>query len=110
MRTYDVVFILDEKKIEDSGETFAKDVAAQVANLGGSVKETIPMGRRQFARPIGKITAGIYLEFVTDLDPSKVDALKEKYRLNPVVLRQAIFDYVAPQPAGKEAAVAASRM
>ena len=78
MRTYDVVFILDEKKVEDAGEKFATDVIAQVKTLGGEVKEKIAMGRRQFARAIGKNNSGIYLEFVTTLDPSKVAALKEK--------------------------------
>ncbi len=110
MRTYDVVFILDEKKVEDSGEKFANDVLAQVKSLGGEVKEKIMMGRRQFARPIGKNNSGIYWEFVTDLDPSKVAALIEKYSLNATVLRMACFDYVTPDPRGKAAAAAPAMM
>ena len=110
MRTYDVVFILDEKKVEDGGEKFANDVVAQVNSLGGNVKEKNAIGRRQFARAIGKNNSGIYWEFVTDLDPSKVAALQEKYRLDPTVLRLVCFDYVASDPRGKAAAAAPAMM
>jgi small subunit ribosomal protein S6 len=109
VRTYDVVFILDEKRLEDNGESFANDVAQFVASLGGEVKERNIMGRRIFTRPIGKHTAGLYWEFVTDLDPAKVAEFKEKYRLNSTVLRLAAFHYVPSDPRGKDA-VTASRM
>jgi len=107
VKTYDVVFILDEKRVEDGGDSFAKEVAAYVKSIGGNVTETINMGRRQFVRSIGKHTAGLYWEFVTELDPGTVDALKEKYRLNPSALRLMVVIYAAPQPAGKEATIAA---
>ena len=104
MRTYDIIFILDEKKVDDGGENFTKDVAAHVKALGGNIKERIAMGRRMFARPIGKNTAGVYWEFVTELDPSKVGLFQDKYRLNPIVLRLAAFDYRPPAPSRRPAA------
>ena len=104
MRTYDVIFILDERRAEDGGEAFAKDVVAYLKGLGGEIKETVAMGRHSFARPIGKNTAGVYLEFIIDLDPAKVTALKDKYRLSPVVLRMQVLTYRPPIPSGRPAA------
>ena len=94
MRTYDIIFILDERKFEDGGDAFAKDVAAHLQSLGAVIKSKAGMGRRTFARPIGKSTAGIYWEFIVDLDPAKVALFQEKYRLNAGVMRMQCSHYV----------------
>lgn len=107
MRTYDVIIILDEKKAEDGGEAFAKDATSYLKSLGGDIKERVAMGRRGFARPIGKNTSGVYLEFVVALDPAKVAVLKDKYRLTPAVLRMQVLNYKTPIPSGRPAAAAA---
>lgn len=99
MRTYDIIFILDEKKFEDGGDGFARDVEAHLKSLGGTVKERSALGRRTFARPIGRIHAGAYWEFIADLDPAKVSVLQEKYRLNAAVLRMQVLAYTPPPPA-----------
>lgn len=94
MRTYDIIFILDERKFEDGGEAFAKDVAAHLQSLGAAIKSKQGMGRRTFARPIGKSTAGIYWEFIADLDPAKVALFQDKYRLNASIMRMQASIYV----------------
>lgn len=96
MKTYDIVFILDEKKFEDGGDAFSKEVAAHLKSLGAEVKQVVSMGRRSFTYPIKKNTAGIYWEFVADLDPLKVTVFEDKYRLNIAVLRFKVFHWQAP--------------
>ena len=96
MRTYEAVFILDNKKVEDGGEAFSKDIEQRVRDLGGKVVKADSLGRKQFARPIGKIRAGLYWDFLIDLDPAQVDTLKEGYRLNSTVLRLQVFTYEPP--------------
>ena len=96
MRAYEAVVILDERKHEDSGEAFAGTFIKLVEELGGTLKERNPMGRRQFARPIKKLRSGIYWDFVFDLDPEKVVVLKGRYRLDETVLRLAVVNYVPP--------------
>lgn len=93
MRTYEAVFILDSRKIEDDGDAFARGVAKHAKSLGGLVKQRISLGRRQFARPIRKLKAGVYWDFVIDLDPAQVAPFKEHYRLNEEVLRVEFLDY-----------------
>ena len=91
MKTYEAVFILDPKKVEDGGEAFAKAASELVESLGGKVQRCVSLGRRQFARPIGKHKAGIYWDLAADLAAESVAAIKDRYRLNSTVLRLEIF-------------------
>ena len=101
MRTYEAVFILDPKKLEDAGDAFAKSAGEQVEALGGKVQKCTSMGRRQFARPIGRHKAGIYWDLVIELGAENVAALKDRYRLNSTVLRLEVFGYVEGSDTGK---------
>lgn len=96
MRAYEAVIILDERKYDDSGEAFAAAFVKLVGELGGVLKERIPMGRRQFARPIKKLRSGIYWDIVFEMSPEKVVVLKERYSLDETVLRLAVVNYVPP--------------
>ena len=96
MRTYEAVFILDDRRYEDGGEAFAKDVVNLIEQLGGRLLERNPMGRRQFARPIRKRNSGIYWDFILDMSPEKVAAFKERYRLDETVFRLQVMSYDAP--------------
>lgn len=93
MRTYEAVFILDPKRIKDGGDKFAKQASEHVESLGGKVHKTVSLGRKHFARPIGRHRAGVYWDLVIDLDPAAVDSMKEHYRLDDDVLRLAVFHY-----------------
>jgi ribosomal protein S6 len=95
LNTYEAVFILDSRKIEDNGETFSKEAETEIEKLGGKVTSCTSLGRKQFARPIGKHRAGNYWDFIIELDPAAVFSLKDRYRLNPVVLRLEVFHYDA---------------
>lgn len=91
MKTYEVIMILDSRKVEDAGDNFARVVTADLEKIGGKVLDTVNMGRRLFARPIGKSKSGIYLNFIIELDPSKVEEHLATYQLNETVLRHMAF-------------------
>lgn len=93
MRTYEVVFILDPKKLEDGGDAFVKTAGETVVSLGGKVHKSVSLGRKQFARPIGKHKVGIYWDLIVDMDAAGAAALKDRYRLNATVLRLEVFVY-----------------
>jgi len=97
LKTYEAVFILDERQFDDEGKAFAQKVIDKITELGGSERKTESLGRRQFARPIGKQTSGIYWDFIFDLPSSQVNTLKEEYRLMESVLRMSVFLYEAPE-------------
>lgn len=98
MRTYEAIFILDSRNLDDGGEEFSREVEKHIRSLGGRVRQRSALGRRQFARPIGKRKAGVYLNFVFDVGEDQVSVLNDKYRLNNVVLRLQVFHH-QPQAA-----------
>lgn len=95
MKQYEVMMILDSRRVEEGGDTFAATVSADIEKLGGKVLDLVNMGRRSFSYPIGKSKAGIYLNFIIELDPSKLAAHQEQYRLNEAVLRHVAFAHDA---------------
>ncbi len=96
MKKYEAVFILDIRKVDDDGDAFSKELAAQVEALGGKVELSTPMGRKQFTYDIKKRKAGIYWDYVLELEPAQVFALKDKYRLDERVLRCMVVTYDRP--------------
>ena len=55
------------------------------------------MGRKQFARPIGKRTSGLYLRFFFNLPEEKVAELIDAYRLDNTILRTVVYNYEIPE-------------
>jgi small subunit ribosomal protein S6 len=99
MNKYEAVFILDPKKVDDGGDAFVAQATQRIEEqLGGKVAETTNMGRKHFARPIGKHRAGVYWDLVIELNADQVAVLQESYRLDSAVLRLQVFTYVAPPP------------
>lgn len=104
MNKYEAIFILNPKKVEDGGAAFIAEATKRIVDQhGGRVNETTDMGRKHFARPIGKHRAGVYWDLLVDLPADQIAALQESYRLDSAVLRLQIFTYVAPPPAEPEA-------
>ncbi|OGV39011.1 MAG: 30S ribosomal protein S6 [Lentisphaerae bacterium GWF2_49_21] len=93
MKKYESIFILDERQVDDQGKAFAEEISELIKRIGGSLEETVPMGRKQFARKIEKKKSGIYYDFVFSVDEAKVKEVKDKYRLDKRVLRMQTFDY-----------------
>ena len=91
MKKYEAVFILDIRKADDEAEGFSREFAELISSLGGVMGDTIPMGRKQFTYEINRRKAGIYLDFFFQLDPLKVIEIKDKYKLDPRVLRNLII-------------------
>jgi small subunit ribosomal protein S6 len=105
LKKYEAVFILDMRKVEDEGKAFSEEFAKNVQSWGGKVVESNPMGRRQFAREIRKRKAGIYWDYVIEIDPLKSGEVREKYRLDERVVRLLVINYDRPEsvPAGQKA-------
>jgi ribosomal protein S6 len=99
LKTYEAVFILDDRKVEDGGDKFIAGVEQFIQQLNGTVSQKNSMGRRQFARRIGKRNSGIYWDLVIDLTPASVAQFQERYRLDTTVLRLVVFNYEEPPPA-----------
>jgi ribosomal protein S6 len=92
LRKYETVFILNDRKFEDGGTAFSAKVeeVLKSCNASGIKKESI--GRRAFARQIGKRTHGLYWSFYFTMSPDQVENFQDKFRLEENVLRHVVFN------------------
>ncbi len=98
MKKYESVFILDIRKVDDEGKGFSEEFGKNLESWGGKLVESNPMGRKQFAREINKRKAGIYWDYVYELDPLKAIEVRNKYRLDERVVRH--LDIIFERPDG----------
>ena len=91
MKKYEAVFILDIRRTDDEGAAFCRGFEELIKSLGGELEKTVPMGRKQFTYEIDRRKAGLYLDFFFELDPLKVIEIKDKFKLDPRVLRNLII-------------------
>jgi ribosomal protein S6 len=90
LTTYEGLFVfperLQEQEIADALASVVADLERYEAKLLGSRK----LGRRTFARPIRKMRAGVYVRMVFEMDGQKVDALRQRLKLNSTLIRAQI--------------------
>ncbi len=96
MKKYEAVFILDSRKAEDEGKGFTEEFAKNLESWGGKLIEANPMGRKQFAREINKRKAGIYWDYVLEIDSEKALEIRNKYRLDERVIRLLVINFERP--------------
>ncbi len=98
MKKYETIVILDEKALKDDGSEFLAKLEKVVAHeCGGKIVSSEIMGKRQFAREIKKRKTGIYLDMVHEMEPSKIDHLQDKFKLDELVLRMQTYNYDKPE-------------
>ncbi len=97
MKKYEAVFILNIRKVDDEGDAFTKEFTGMVEEWGGEMVAAESMGRKQFAREINKAKAGIYWNYIFNLDPDKVLAIRNQFRLDDRVIRLMIINYDRPE-------------
>ena len=97
MKKYEAIFILNIRKVDDEGKAFTKEFTEMLEGWGGKMIEALPMGRKQFAREINRAKAGIYWNYIFNLDPDKVLAIRNQFRLDERIIRLMIINYDRPE-------------
>ena len=87
MNTYEGMFIFSDTLKEEDLKAVVERTMAVIEKHGGSVLGTKILGRRNFARPMGKREAGVYVRAVFNLDAQKMTPLQASYKLNEEVFR-----------------------
>ncbi|MEN9360833.1 MAG: ribosomal protein [Verrucomicrobiota bacterium] len=90
MKKYDAIFILNDRKFEDGGTAYAEKITELIKSLSGTEITHKSMGRKQFARPIGKRTSGLYWRFFFTMPTANVKEFMDKFRLEESVLRHVV--------------------
>ena len=107
MKKYEVLFILSNTISDEQMETKIEQIRSEITKLGGTVQATTRMGRINFARPIAKKEAGLYVQTVFLMEPAKIAALHERYRHNEDLIRMQITS--ARLPVGEQIPAAAKK-
>ena len=98
MKKYETIVILDEKALkDDGGEFLSKFEKVVTRECGGKIVSSEIMGKRQFAREIKKRKTGVYLDVVHEMEPDKVTLLRDKFKLDELVLRMQTYNYDRPE-------------
>lgn len=90
MNTYEGLFIFPEILNDEEFEAARSHVLAEIERQGGKVLGQRRLGRRDFARPIRKQRAGVYVRVVFEIDGSKIPILHGRYRLGDDLTRVQI--------------------
>jgi len=96
---YEAMFIFPETLRDKDLDDAITGACDEISKLEGSVQEQSIIGRRQFARPMGKKDAGQYVLVTFELEPGKVSALNARYTLSDEVFRVQIVR-AEPKPVG----------
>lgn len=87
MNRYEAMVILPESLTEDEIEKGLGVLNAAIKKLGGTANKATRMGRRTFARPLDKQTAGEYALVRFELPGDQVDALLHDLKLEEAIFR-----------------------
>ena len=88
MNLYEALYILNIQGKEEGVKEMIDEIEGVINGLGGNVKGTQKMDRRKFETVAGKLDSGYYLGVTFELDPSKLNQLDQKLKLNDKVFRQ----------------------
>ena len=90
MRDYELMYIV-RPNVADEELVAANDkVEAMINNLGGSVSEKNPWGKRRLAYPIDKYEDGYYIVSKIKLDTARTRDLEEQLRISDDVIRHIL--------------------
>lgn len=90
MNTYEALFIFGAQLKDDEVAAVTARVTEEITSRGGTVTATDTIGKRTFARTMNKQNAGIYVRLHIEMEPSLVEVLLRRYRLNEDVFRVQI--------------------
>jgi len=97
LKKYEAIVILNERKVDNNGQAYIQKMAQKLKELGAEDIKQESLGRKQFARAIGKKTSGIYWYFTFQAEPDKIAPFKSLYKLEEAVIRMVVYNYEVPE-------------
>jgi ribosomal protein S6 len=103
LNAYKVMFIFLTSLDEEAREGVMANVGEEIAALGGKIHGSDFLGRQTFNRPMRGHTDGNYVRARVELDPTQVDPLLARLKLNGDVFRVQVLRAQTLELAGVEA-------
>lgn len=92
MKIYEGCFILSNAGKETEVKDLIDSIEKQIRDTGGKTLKIQRMDKRPFARVTGKIDAGYYVNYVFEMEPEKLNAFRDKFKLNEGIYRLMISE------------------
>jgi ribosomal protein S6 len=92
LKAYRGLFIFSGSLDDDALGSVLERVKEEIKRLNGQVTDTEMLGKRAFARQLGKKTAGIYVVIHFRIEPEQAAALPARLKLNEDVFRSQILE------------------
>ena len=85
---YEGLLILNVKGNEESAKEIVEKLEGDFKKEGAAVEQVQKIGQRQFSYAAGKSDSGYYVNFVFAGEPTVIDKLKSRFRLNAEIYSQ----------------------
>jgi len=85
---YEGLLVLNLKGKEDSAQKVIERLEKDFGTDGAKVESVQKMEQRHFTYVKGKLDSGYYVNFVFTAEPSALDAIKARFKLDDEVYRQ----------------------
>jgi len=91
LRKYEAMFILKPDLDEQKVNSLSKQITETIVKAEGKVGASeVWSGKRKFCFPIKKFSEGMYYRVDFVIESSRIDSLKQGYKLNEDILRLMI--------------------
>jgi small subunit ribosomal protein S6 len=98
---YEGLLVLDTQGKEESVKDLIERLEKDFAKEGADVEQVQKMERREFSYVAGPLTGGYFVNFVFAAEPTALDKLRAKFKLDPEVYRQHFQKLRSKKPAKK---------
>jgi small subunit ribosomal protein S6 len=100
VKRYEGLFILETGGKEDGIKDTIDRISSEITSAGGKVETVQKMDKRNFMRTASKKhTAGYFVNFIFESEPSVIDQLKHRFVMSEEVFRVMFTKLPAPKPA-----------
>ncbi len=85
---YEGLLVLDTQGKEDTVKEVIERLEKDFEKEGAAVEQVQKMEKREFSYAAGPLSSGYYVNFVFNAEPTVVEKLRAKFKLDPEVYRQ----------------------
>jgi len=87
-RNYEGVIVLNTKGKDESVDTMVSTVNKELEGFGAELNEVEQLGRKEFVYNARHLEAGFYVNYKFSAEPSAIDEIRAKLKLNGDVFLQ----------------------
>ena len=98
---YEGLLVLDTQGKEDTVKDVIDRLEKDFKKEGADVEQVQKMEKREFSYAAGALTSGYFVNFVFNAEPTVIEKLRAKFKLDPEVYRQNYQKLTAKKAAKK---------